>query len=65
LEHSRTGHGGADQRMLQDIFQPSTDPLRRRADHRDGALSLLTGFAANKSFTTGQPVRVGDLLPLD
>jgi predicted dehydrogenase len=62
LEHSRTGHGGADQRMLHDIFEPADDPLRRRADHRDGAQSLLTGFAANQSFLTGQPVRVSDIL---
>jgi predicted dehydrogenase len=62
LEHSRTGHGGADQRMLHDLFHPAPDPLNRKADHHDGALSLLTGFAANQSFLTGQPVRVSDIL---
>jgi predicted dehydrogenase len=64
LDHSRAGHGGADARMLQDLFNPKEDPLRRKADHRDGALSLLTGFAANQSFVTGEPVRVGDVLDL-
>jgi predicted dehydrogenase len=64
LERSRKGHGGADQRMLADIFSPTADPLGRRADHRDGALSLLTGFAANQSFATGRPVRVRDVIDL-
>jgi hypothetical protein len=54
-------HGGADARMLQDIFMPGEDHLGRRADHRDGALSLLTGFAANQSVATGEPVKVADL----
>ncbi len=39
-----------------------TDPLGRLATQRDGALSLLTGLAANRSFETGLPVRVADLL---
>jgi hypothetical protein len=38
------------------------DPLGRRATHRDGALSLVTGFAANRSLETGEPVRVAELL---
>ena len=29
----------------------------------DNAVWLLTGLAANRSFETGQPVRVADLLP--
>jgi predicted dehydrogenase len=64
LEHTMAGHGGADARMLQDIFRPREDPLRRKADHRDGALSLLTGFAAGQSCTTGEPVKVADVLDL-
>ncbi|MEK8105519.1 hypothetical protein NKG94_10945 [Micromonospora sp. M12] len=38
------------------------DPLDRAATADDGALALLTGLAANRSFETGQPVRVADLL---
>ncbi|MFD0205272.1 MULTISPECIES: Gfo/Idh/MocA family protein [Saccharothrix] len=57
------GHGGADARMTEVLYgepgQP--DPLGRRATHRDGALSLVTGFAANRSFETGEPVRVAEL----
>jgi len=64
------GHGGGDERMLADIFgggnldQPGADPLGRAATHRDGALSLLTGLAANRSFETGLPVRADDILRL-
>jgi hypothetical protein len=65
LDHVREGHGGADARMVNALFgSGSADPLRRKADHRDGALSLVTGFAANQSFVTGQPVRTADLLDL-
>jgi predicted dehydrogenase len=64
IEHTREGHGGADARMLQDIFMPDEDPLGRRADHWDGALSLLTGFAANQSLATGEPVKVAGVLDL-
>jgi predicted dehydrogenase len=38
------------------------DPLGRRSTQRDGALSLLTGLAANRSFETGTAVHVRDLL---
>ncbi|ONI89452.1 dehydrogenase [Saccharothrix sp. ALI-22-I] len=66
LELATGGHGGADQRMTEVLYgtpgQP--DPLGRHATHRDGALSLLTGFAANRSFETGDPVRVLELLDL-
>jgi predicted dehydrogenase len=59
------GHGGGDARLLNDIFKPGgeADPLGRAADHRDGALSILTGIAANQSFATGLPVHTKGLLP--
>lgn len=59
------GHGGGDVRMLADLFgeRPTADdPLGRAADGVDGARSLVTGLAANRSFETGMPVRVRDLL---
>ncbi|MFG2549786.1 Gfo/Idh/MocA family protein [Streptomyces sp. NPDC048581] len=57
------GHGGGDVRMLQDLFgTPAPDPLHRAADASDGARSLVTGLAANRSFETGLPVRARDLL---
>lgn len=60
---SEGGHGGGDTRMLDDIFMGTqADPLGRAADHLAGALSILTGVAANQSFATGMPVRVPDLV---
>jgi predicted dehydrogenase len=57
------GHGGGDERMLQALFAPPTDdPLGHAASYVDGAYSILTGIAANKSFETGSPVNVLDLL---
>jgi len=62
--HSREGHGGADHRMTAVLLGGQTDPMRRSATARDGALALLTGLAANRSLQTGAPVRVADLLDL-
>jgi len=57
------GHGGGDVMLLKDIFgmKSKSDPLKRAAGAKDGALSILTGIAANRSFATGLPVRVSDL----
>ncbi|MFK3985300.1 Gfo/Idh/MocA family protein [Micromonospora sp. NPDC050397] len=62
--YTRTGHGGADVRMTGVLFGGHPDPMDRGATARDGALALLTGLAANRSFETGQPVRVADLLTI-
>jgi predicted dehydrogenase len=68
LEHSRGGHGGADGRMTERLFDPAVaatpDPLGRGATATDGALALLTGLAANHSIRTGAATRVADLLDL-
>ena len=57
------GHGGGDQVMLNDIFgDPEPDRFKRAASHIDGAYSILTGIAANKSIASGEPVRIKDLL---
>ncbi|GGK79911.1 Gfo/Idh/MocA family protein [Streptomyces flaveus] len=59
------GHGGGDVRMLADLFGSRTgdpDDLGRAADAVDGARSLVTGLAANRSFETGAVVRARDLL---
>ncbi len=57
------GHGGGDLVMLEDIFgQPQADPFGRAATHIDGAISILTGIAANISMRTGRPVAVADLV---
>ncbi|HEU5107579.1 MAG TPA: Gfo/Idh/MocA family oxidoreductase, partial [Micromonosporaceae bacterium] len=63
-DHGRAGHGGADARMTAALFSPggAPDPLGRGATERDGALSLLTGLAANESLATGAPVEVASLV---
>ena len=63
LEESGGGHGGGDPIMLRDIFgSPAGDPFDRRASHVDGAWSILTGVAGNRSLQTGQPVEVASLV---
>ncbi len=58
------GHGGGDPVLLADIFarRAPRDPLRRQADQRDGAYSILVGVAACRSIDTGKAVRIADLL---
>lgn len=57
------GHGGGDVRMLADLFgEREPDGLGRAADAMDGARSLVTGLAANRSLETGRPAVAGDLL---
>ena len=51
------GHGGGDNAMLADLFgEPGDDPLKRAADHRAGAMSILTGIAGNISMQQQRPV---------
>ena len=57
------GHGGGDPILLNDIFGvPEYDPYQRAASHVDGAMSILTGIAANKSIASGLPVNIADLV---
>jgi hypothetical protein len=63
IEERKGGHGGGDPILLNDLFgTPADDPLHRAASHIDGAMSILTGIAGNKSMNTGRPVNVRDLL---
>ncbi len=63
IPESKGGHGGGDRVMLEDIFgERKKDPFNRAASHVDGAMSILTGIAANKSLSTGMPVTVGSLV---
>ncbi len=60
---AKGGHGGGDPVLLNDIFgTPEPDPLERAASHVAGAMSILTGIAANKSIATGRPVDIKDLV---
>lgn len=63
VEEGAGGHGGGDPILLQDIFgTPVADKFNRAANHVDGARSILTGIAANRSIRTGQAVKVDDLV---
>ncbi|MFC5649594.1 Gfo/Idh/MocA family protein [Paenibacillus solisilvae] len=63
FEVGEGGHGGGDPVLLNDIFGvPVDDEYHRAADHIDGARSILTGIAANKSIRTGQAVKVDELV---
>jgi hypothetical protein len=52
--------------LLADVFggAPKPDPLGRAAGPMDGAYAMLTGAAANRSFATGLPVQISDLVTL-
>ena len=59
------GHGGGDARLLRDVFRGvESDPLGHAAGYLDGAWSILTGIAANRSIATGRPVRADRLVEL-
>jgi predicted dehydrogenase len=63
VEEAQGGHGGGDPRLLEDLFgTPQPDRFNRAASHIDGAMSILTGIAANKSIRTGLPVQIDDLV---
>ena len=57
------GHGGGDPVLLNDLFgTPEYDEFHRAASHVDGAMSILTGIAANKSIASGMPINIDDLV---
>ena len=63
VKEGKGGHGGGDPVLLNDLFgTPEEDPFNRAASHVDGAMSILTGIAANKSIATGLPVNIDDLV---
>jgi predicted dehydrogenase len=64
VKHGEGGHGGGDKIMLEEIFGNATARPGYGANHRDGAMSILTGIAANQSFATGLPVNVKTLVKL-
>ena len=62
---SAGGHGGGDAKLLHDLFEGTgDDPLNRAASQVDGAMSILTGIAANRAFETKQPVHVPSLVQI-
>ena len=64
-QHDKGGHGGGDVRLLRHVFLGADDdPLGHAAGYVDGAASILTGIAANRSISTGLPVCVDSLVNL-
>lgn len=60
------GHGGGDSVLLNDLFgTPDYDPYHRAASHIDGAMSILTGIAANKSIASGMPIEIKNLVQIN
>ncbi|KAH8680561.1 hypothetical protein BX600DRAFT_406726 [Xylariales sp. PMI_506] len=65
IDEAVGAHGGGDNILLQDLFgEPISDEHMRAASHVDGAASILTGLAANRSIATGQVVYVDDIFKL-
>ncbi len=58
-------HAGGDDVMLDDLFlsEKKADKYLRAADHCAGAYSILVGAAANRSFISGETVKIADLVP--
>lgn len=63
----KTGHGGADPKLREAIFNPKMepDPLGRDAGFEQGAASILIGIAANQSIASNRPIQIDDLIPLN
>jgi predicted dehydrogenase len=56
-------HYGGDRILRDHLFRGvDEDPLGLQAGSRAGAMSILTGIAANRSIQAGAPVRIDDLL---
>lgn len=61
VDHS--DHGGGDARLHKMLFEgPGADPLGHMASSRAGAMSILTGIAANHSIASKQPIEISALL---
>lgn len=65
IEDGEGGHGGGDPILLNELFGVADhDPFNRAASHIDGAMSILTGVAANRSIASGLAVQIKDLIDL-
>ena len=61
LEIQRRRNTGGD--SMQDFqIEIKEDKFHRAANQVDGAMSILTGVAANKSIASGLPVQIDDLV---
>ncbi|HEY8173297.1 MAG TPA: Gfo/Idh/MocA family oxidoreductase, partial [Dehalococcoidia bacterium] len=63
-ETGKGEHYGGDRILRDHIFRGlEADPLGLQAGSRAGAMSIMTGIAANTSIAEGRPVRISELLP--
>ena len=63
IEEAKGSHWGGDDVMLDDIFiSGRMDPYHRMAGSHAGAMSILTGIAANESMRTQSPISIAALL---
>jgi predicted dehydrogenase len=64
VNSGKGGHGGGDSVLMADVFssRKRSDPYRRAAGIASGAMSILTGIAANHSMKTGKPVKINSLI---
>lgn len=63
IDEGKGAHGGGDDIMLDEIFNGAKeDPYLRCADYVQGAYSILTGIAANKSMATNQMIEISKLV---
>jgi predicted dehydrogenase len=63
IENGKGGHGGADHKVKDLIFNPEKkDNLRQRAGSRAGVMASLIGIAARQSIETGKKVVIDDLI---
>lgn len=60
---AKGGHGGGDARLHKMLFDgPRPDPLSHMTSSWAGAMSILTGIAANHSIASGKPIQISKLL---
>ena len=57
-ESMASGHGGADDQILQDFFRCCRTKNKPRSSWTEGRLNIQLGLAARQSSDTGQPVRI-------
>jgi len=64
---SKSGHGGADQRLHDKIFKDPTspDPYKHAAGTRDGAMRILVGIAARKSIEENRIMQISELTDIE
>jgi predicted dehydrogenase len=63
IEKATGGHGGGDDRLVEDLFgQIKEDKFGRAADYVQGAASILVGIAGNKSINSKKVIFIDDLV---